>query len=462
MANVTKRGNSYLIRISAGYDTAGKQIVKSMTWKIPAGMSERKAEKEAMREATLFEEKVRNGQIADGRVKFQDFTERWFRDYAEIQLRPRTVARYRELTGRIYPAIGHLYIDKIRPAHLMDFYKDLTTSTISTKYHCSIDLKARLKESKTTKEKFAERAGVSVAVLSSIYQGKNVEGESAQKVAGALGVPVETIFDLVNTEKTLSGKTILHYHRLISSIMQTAVKWQVIVSNPCERVDPPKVQQKNAEYLEAEEAIQLLTLLDDPDVPIQYRTAVTVLLFTGMRRGELLGLKWSDIDFEKQTVNISRSSLYLPGKGVFEDETKNDSSNRVIKIPTAALTSLRSLRLWQTRQRFSLGENWNYTEYVFTALDGTPMHPDTLSGWFHKFIQGTDLPQIHIHSLRHTNATLNIANGVAVTTVAGQLGHANATTTAKIYAHSIKSAQAAAAEMMDTLLTPTRKVANGN
>ena len=111
-------------------------------------------------------------------------------------------------------------------------------------------------------------------------------------------------------------------------------------------------------------------------------------------------------------------------------------------------------------QRLALGEHWSYTEYIFTAQDGTPMHPDTLSGWFRDFIKKTDLPQIHIHSLRHTNATLSIANGVAVTTVAGQLGHANATTTTKIYAHSIKSAQAAAADMMDDLLTPSRKVVN--
>ena len=454
MANITKRGNSYTIRVSAGYDTSGKQIIKTMTWKPPAGMSEKKAEKEALREATLFEEKIRNGLVADSRVKFQDFAERWFTDYAEIQLRPRTVARYRELTGRIYPVIGHLYIDKIRPAHLMDFYKDLTSSTIDTKYHCKIDLKARLKKIHLTKTECAEKAGVSLAVLRSIYEGKNIEAGSAEKLAAALSVPIETLFDPVNVEKTLSNKTILHYHRLISSIMQTAVKWQVIVSNPCERVDPPKVQQKQAEYLEVEEAIQLLTLLEDDAVPIQYRTAVTVLLFTGMRRGELLGLKWSDIDFDNQTISISRSSLYLPGKGVFEDETKTDSSNRVIKIPTAAATSLHSFKIWQAKQRLAMGENWHYTGYVFTSQNGTPMRPDTLSGWFHDFIKKTDLPQIHIHSLRHTNATLNIANGVAVTTVAGLLGHANATTTAKIYAHSIKSAQAAAAEMMDNLLTP--------
>ena len=89
------------------------------------------------------------------------------------------------------------------------------------------------------------------------------------------------------------------------------------------------------------------------------------------------------------------------------------------------------------------------------------MHPDTLTSWFGDFIKTTDLPQIHIHSLRHTNATLQIANGVSVTTVAGNLGHSNANTTTKVYAHSIKSAQAAAAEMLDSILAPTKKVVNG-
>lgn len=459
MANITKRGNSYLIRVSAGYDTAGKQIFKTMTWKPPAGMTERKAEKEAKHEAALFEEKVRNGLVAEGKEKFQDFTERWFKDYAEIQLRPRTVARYRELTVRIYPALGHMYMDKIRPAHLMDFYRDLSNMTTGTKYRCKTDLKAFLKDKGITKTKLSEKAGVSLTTLSSVYQGKNIEGDCAGKIAAALETPLDVLFVPADEEKTLSGKTILHYHRLISSIMQTAVKWQVIVSNPCERVDPPKCQQKRAEYLEANEAIRLLELVENE--PIQYRTAVTVLLFTGMRRGELLGLKWDDVDFDTQTISISRSSLYLPGKGVFEDETKTDSSNRVIKIPTAAANSLRSMRIWQTRQRLALGESWTNTDFIFTAQDGTPMHPDTLSGWFHDFIRKTDLPQIHIHSLRHTNASLNIANGVSVTTVAGNLGHANATTTAKIYAHCIKSAQAAAADMMDSLLDAPRRAANG-
>ena len=141
MATIKKRGNSYLFRCYAGYSTNGRQIEKTMTWTPPEGMSEKKAEKEAQHQAALFQERVRNGQVADSRIKLQDFAERWFTDYAELQLRPRTVANYRCLMERINPVLGHLYIDKIKPVHLMDFYKELSNTKISTKCHCKIEKK---------------------------------------------------------------------------------------------------------------------------------------------------------------------------------------------------------------------------------------------------------------------------------------------------------------------------------
>lgn len=455
MARVEKRKGSFLLVAFEGYTADGKQIRKTKTWKPPAGMAARKAEKEAMKAAILFEQQVQAGMVAETGVKFSAFADRWFSDYAEVQLRPRTVARYRELMGRINDALGHMYIDKIRPAHLMDFYKHLTELKTAHSYRFIADLKGILKRRGTTKKDFATEAGVSMGTLNSITQGKNISAANAEKVTCALGVPLTQYFEPV--ERSLSSKTILHYHRLISSIMQTAVHWQVIVANPCDRVKPPKVEQKSIEYLDHEQAIHLLELIED--APIQYRTAVIVLLYTGMRRGELLGLRWSDVDFDKQIISISRSSLYLADRGVFEDETKNASSNRVIKSPDTVMQALRRYRAWQMEQLLKLGIHPQGNSQVFTALDGKPMHPDTLTSWFHDFIAGTDLPQIHIHSLRHTAATLYISNGISVTTVAGQLGHANATTTTKIYAHEIQSAQAAAADAMEDLLTAKPKAA---
>lgn len=454
MATIKKRGNSYLIRCYDGYSTAGKQIERTMTWKIPDGMSEKKAEKEAMIQAAMFEERVRTGQISGEKVKFKDFANRWFTDYAEIQLRPTTIARYKEMMVKINAAFGHQYIDRIRPAHLMAFYKELALTKIGSKCCCTIDMKTLLKKRGLTKEACADQCGVSLSVLSSVYQRKSIERESAHKICTGMHLTYADTFKDVDDGKYLSPKSIQHYHRLISSIMHSAVKWQVIVSNPAERVQPPKVTAAEIEYLDDRQAIKLLELLDR--APVHYRCAIQVLLFTGMRRGELLGLEWKDIDFAHQLVTIQRSSLYLADRGIFEDDTKNTSSNRVIKVPNSAVQALKTMWMWQAEQRNTMGDLWQESGKVFTALNGSPMHPDTLSGWFRDFIKTTDLPQIHLHSLRHTNATLNIANGTPITTVAGQLGHANANTTAKIYAHAIKSAQAAAADMMDDLLSRNR------
>lgn len=128
MATITRRGNSYQFRVYAGYDLSGKQIVKSKTWTPPADWSEKRAEKEAAVQAALFEDQVRNGLAGNGKIRFADFADLWFTQYAEKQLRPRTVARYRELLVRINLSIGHLSLEKIRPVNLLEFYGTLANA----------------------------------------------------------------------------------------------------------------------------------------------------------------------------------------------------------------------------------------------------------------------------------------------------------------------------------------------
>lgn len=289
--------------------------------------------------------------------------------------------------------------------------------------------------------------------MANICKGKNVSETNAKKVADFLKIPVEALFEAKHNSETLSNNTISKYHRVLSSVFQTAVQWQIIVANPCQRVSPPKVERQEQIFLDAPQAIYLLELLQDQ--PIQYRAAATVLLFTGMRRGEVLGLEWQDYDFDKHLLNISRTTQYLPSKGIFDDDTKTYSSMRVLKVPQTVANILEEQKEWQMKQKALAGSFWKGSQKIFTMPDGAPIHPDTLSGWFHDFIAGhPELPQIHLHSLRHTNATLAISNGTAVTTVAGQLGHASPDTTTRIYAHSIRTAQAAAADLMEDILNP--------
>ncbi len=462
MATIEKRGDTYKITVSCGYDLNGKQIRRRMTWKPEDGMTARQIKKELDRQAVLFEEKCRNGQVLDGNMKFAEFAEKWFTDYAEKQLRPTTIAGYRWALKRTLPAIGHIRLDKLRPHHLMAFYDNLAESGIreDTLYRCSVDFKAFLREQHTTAVQLAERAGVGIRTLYGLNKGNRVKAETARKIETALELS-KPIFEPVDGDAALSSNTISHYHKMLSSMLSTAVKWQLIYDNPCLRVDPPKVEHSEAHYLDEVQAAHLLDLLDDE--PIVYRTMITLLLHTGLRRGELCGLEWDDINFDLSLLDVQRTSLYLPEKGVFVDETKNSTSRRVLKLTPDAVQLLKRYRMWQNSERLRIGdqwaEEWEQHPRLFTTWDGKPLHPSTVTGWFHTFIERSDLPPISIHSLRHTNATLLIAAGTNVRTVSSHLGHAQTSTTMNIYSHSIKSAEAAAAEALQSVLTRKKKQA---
>lgn len=124
MANIRKRGNTYQIRVSCGYDTNGKQISQTTTWKPNEGMTPKQIEKEVQRQAWLFEEKCLKGQVT-ATVKFEEFAEQWFEEYAKLNLRNTSYERMRQLTNRVYPAIGHLRLDKITGRHIQQFINDL-------------------------------------------------------------------------------------------------------------------------------------------------------------------------------------------------------------------------------------------------------------------------------------------------------------------------------------------------
>ena len=429
-----------------------------MTFIPDKGLTDKQLEKELNRQAVLFEESCVQGQVATSNVKFADFAAEWM-IHKRSELRPKTYATYESLLPRINAAIGHLRIDRITPQQLLTFYENLSEGGIrrDTKYHCIIDLDTYLKAHNLSKAELSRRGNVAESNILSVAKGNNCSRKTANGIIMGLKQPFGSVFIPVNINKPLSAKTVLHYHRLISSILGTAVEWGMIYSNPCERTKAPRVGRKEPRYLDEKQSAVLLDLLECESK--LHRTIVRFLLFTGLRRGEALGLNWSDIDFDNATIQICRSSLYLPNMGVFEDSTKNETSNRVIKLPQSVITDLKIYRIYQCEKQLAVGDQWHESDRIFTTDNGLPLHPDTLSRWFAKFIKAHDeeLPYISLHSLRHTNATLQIANGVPITTVSNRLGHADTTTTGKIYAHAIKSADEAAAETIENLLSPTQK-----
>lgn len=451
MASVVKRGNGYRITVSCGYDATEKKLRATETWNPEPKMTEKQIKKALERESVLFEERVRKGQYTTSDIKFADFAENWFKDYAERQLSKSTVSGYRDYIKIINQELGHIKLSNLKPKNLIEFYNKLEEngSRRDLKYRAKVDLSKLLKISKLSRHQIADMTAISHAAVERAVQGKNVSLKTVESVCKVLNKKIKDTFNIVQSE-TLSGNTVLHYHHLISIILSTAVNWQIIESNPADRVKPPKIEQKDMAYLDNEQCRKLIQYLEK--APMQYRVMVMLLLYSGMRRGELCGLEWKDIDFDKKIIDIRRSSQYLPKIGVFTKEPKNKSSIRAFKLPDSVFDMLKAYKSFQTAERLKLANLWVGSDRLFTNWNGKPLNPDVLTRWFHDFIKKTDLPDIHIHSLRHTNATLLISEGVNITLVADMLGHSKPTTTLNIYSHAIKSAQAEASKQLVDIL----------
>ena len=387
MATITKRGGAYRIRCSLGYDSMGRQVTRSTTWKPGPGLTPKQEEKELNRFAVLFEEKCRHGG-GDPHITFEKFAEKWFAEYAATHLKAKTVHEYRWLSRRAYRALGHIRIDRLKPQHFRDFFAQLAEPGMN------------------------EHNG-----------------------------------------KALSPKTVWNYYGFCSSIMGYAVKNELIAHNPCSVAAPKKPASKIA-CLDDGQARQFLAALEAG--PLEDRVFFTLALLTGYRRGELLGLEWPDIDFAAGVITVRRTSQYINGRGGYTDTPKTASSARSTKISPALVGLLRQYKVEQARTRLGRGgawaPGWDSAPRLFTNQDGTPMQPSTPEKRLKGILERAGLPHVSLHSLRHTNATLLITGGVDVRTVAARLGHSQTSTTMNIYAEAIRSAEAAAAQVLDEVL----------
>lgn len=214
-----------------------------------------------------------------------------------------------------------------------------------------------MKERKLSRESLGKLSGLSASTVSTAALGRKVNPETAEKISAALETKVNDLFVLHEDTPGLSEKTILHHHRLISAILEKAKRERLIPFNVArEHATAPKVPHKEAVYLDDEQAKDFLSLLLN-EKDIRVRAALTVLLFSGTRRGELCGLSWPDIDFEKQIVNIMRASQYQSHKGIVEVPTKNVSSIRAIKASAFVFELLGQYRTWWNEQRLLFGKD---------------------------------------------------------------------------------------------------------
>ena len=248
-------------------------------------------------------------------MKLSEFIPIFFRDYAVPNLRAKSIVDYNACVPVVDAALGHLRLDEIQPHHLNKFYKNLAEKGARRRvtYSPIVDLKAIAKEKKATVTAIVRDCGVSATTVRSAFIGNAVSEKTAVSICSALDLSMSKTFEAIGADIPLSVETIKHYRRFLSSMFSFAVESKFIPINPCERAKIPKTKGKKVvkkkNYLDEKETHRLLKLIEHEDM--QFKTVIKLLLYTGMRREEICGLEWSDIDFKNSVISILRSSLYI-------------------------------------------------------------------------------------------------------------------------------------------------------
>lgn len=230
--------------------------------------------------------------------------------------------------------------------------------------------------------------------------------------------------------RQLADKTIKHHYNILRMVFNYAEKQDLIIKNPIRKVDPPRVVKKKVDALSADEARTFFEAIRD--LPIDFRTIMMVLITTGLRRGECIGLEWKDVDFDNGTITVNRAVTYTKECGIRVDEPKTTTSLRTIPAMPATLSMLKELKFLRRCQY----RNVNLENAFVFCKEGepfSPRDPSAVTRRMNAFIKRKHLPDVSPHDLRHSCASLLLESGADIKSVQEILGHANASTTLNFY-----------------------------
>lgn len=440
--------NTYRLIVCQGYDEKGKKLRKRKTIKVSEQLTPKQLERELNKQKILFEREVLLGEYLDGEsITFLEFTRRWFKDYAEVNLTPATLVSYKQkLNERIIPAIGHIKLAKIQPVHILQFYQNLHTvgARLDCKFFPTDKFRTYLSEFSTKQVEII--TGLSSKTCKRLKMGLDTDYKTAEKISKILDTDLKILFKQVEGE-VLSEKTIRNHIGIIGSILSTAVKWNIIKDNPVKRIDMKKGAKTKVNYYDDIQVAKMLTALNGE--PLMYASMIYLAIDIGLRKGEITGLTWDDIDFENSQVSINKQRHYVTGYGTINSKPKTEAGARIVTVSHKVISLLKQYKNQQLQQRMRLGTAWKQSPYVFLNEDGSAICPNQPYKWFVKFLDRHNLPRITFHQLRHTNASLLIAAGEDIVTVSSRLGHADKNITLNTYSHVIKSRDIQIANKMD-------------
>jgi len=363
--HIRQRGNKYAFVLDIGYDELGKRKQKWFS-----GYDTKPKAEKAMREKII---ELESGSCVEPSTEYlKDYFDHWLKLKKE-QLKPSTYDTYmRMVKNHIKPKIGHIRIDKLKPAHLDKFYGEMK-------------------------------------------------------------------------KKNLSAGSIQKTHNIIKTALNQAVAYGNIGRNPALVVKPPRSTQRDIECWDEEQVRTFLDIAREEREFIAFYLALT----TGMRQGEILGLKWTDINLEDKKIIIERTISH-DGKSFGELKTK--TSKRSVILTNGAVEELKKHFLMIKKERIKKGELYENKNLVVCTKNGTQITPRNLTRSWYMLLDKSKLPPIRFHDLRHTHATLLLKQGVHPKIVSERLGHSNVRITLDTYSHLLPGLQEAAAAKFDEFL----------
>ena len=252
----------------------------------------------------------------------------------------------------------------------------------------------------------------------------------------------------------LSAGTVSNVHRAFRTALENALRHQLLTSNPAAIARRPHVERREPQALSQD---QLEVLLNEAKGEWIY-PLVHVAAFTGMRSGELLAVRWDDIDLKGARLHVRQTVRQLPGRGFVFSGPKTKRSRRTVSLSPSVVETLRAVRIDQAKRRLLLGPAYQREpDLVFATQDGRPLSARTAYRKYQAVVQRAEIPRINFHSLRHTHASLLLLKGAPVAFVSERLGHANPSVTYSVYSHVVDGMQDAYVSKIDEWMTPGQK-----
>ena len=447
---------SYRIQVKAKNQRTGKFEAKAITWKKPLELTETQAKKELQRIALELEERFNkqlNGLLAvDNDITFIDYAERWLEKIKNT----RSLNYYvkgRDCLKKFYKYFGNIKLNQITPVMAQGFLDDMMMKRYEKKSaRLTGDLNQYLKSHCIKQADALKKIGISKSILASANAGYCIRIENAEKICNALGLKYEDYFSTEVQSHAYAKETIMKLKRTLATILADAKRQRLVEHNFASRdyIAPIQGYKKEVKILNDKEAKILANYLHTEPNP-RWKIALLTVLFMGLRRGELAGLEWKDIDYENKTMTIARSVQDIIGFGLITKEPKTENSKRTISMPDKLIDYLKEYEVWWLNQKKYLGDRLGDTDRLFCTEDGTDISPGLFRVWLQKTLAKVDLPKVTLHSLRRTNITLQLVAGVDMKTVSARAGHSKASTTSDFYSHFIKNSDIHASEILNKI-----------